>query len=518
MNFFKKTIPEYIQLSLEQLEEKPQDWLSLYANAYQVLNYQNQKMIVRLGNIGNDYLSTMNIPQIIKAGERWRNYTSMLWSIDWQNIDIQTISDYFFKKDGYVSLLIMGCFHSSGYFREKCLNILVDYPNTLVFIMIRMNDWVEEVRDKAYALSYWRISESLLDELIDASYVFIKLKKSKRRQQAQLDDIEKHYIKRLSKLLIELNIHNFMQKDECIRKAFYQITLEYGLLSYQLIEELLNIEKNSFCLLLITKSFIQSDEMNQDKLYTYLHHLNFYVRKEAMLCYYERNQRIWKGIENDLLDKSHAIREYVRFLLKKHTQINILEYYHDHLPDPIAILGISEVGTSQDIDILLPYLESEQERIVKVTIQALSRLMKEKGQDIYWRFLLDERMTLSKAAFQSIKKNKVHYTAQVVYETYQKVSIEHHSRYLLMILLEEDSWERLPYLLELYHYPYEKMRQLIHLRVNQRNPYKKVSKQLKEKIMNSLMNQKNDIPHNVQKSILFDLKFVCKDEVKLDEV
>ena len=106
----------------------------------------------------------------------------------------------------------------------------------------------------------------------------------------------------------------------------------------------------------------------------------------------------------------------------------------------------------------------------------------------------------------------------MVYETYQTVSIEHHSRYLLMILLEEDSWERLPYLLELYHYPYEKMRQLIHLRVNQRNPYKKVSKQLKEKIMNSLMNQKNDIPHNVQKSILFDLKFVCKDEVKLDEV
>ena len=137
--------------------------------------------------------------------------------------------------------------------------------------------------------------------------------------------------------------------------------------------------------------------------------------------------------------------------------------------------------------------------------------MKEKGQDIYWRFLLDERISLSKAAFQSIQKNKVHFGAQLIYETYQKSTIEHLSKYLLMILLEEDSWERLPYLLELYYYPYEKMRQLIHLRINQRNPYKKISPQLKEKIMSSLMNQKNNIPNNVQESILFDLKFICKD-------
>ena len=230
-----------------------------------------------------------------------------------------------------------------------------------------------------------------------------------------------------------------------------------------------------------------------------------------MLCYYQMNQSLWKDIENDLLDRSYTIREYVRFLLKKHTQMNVLEYYIHHLPKSIAILGISEVGTSQDIDILLPYLESEQERIVKVTIQALSRLMKEKGQDIYWHFLLDERISLSKAAFQSIQKNKVHFGAQLIYETYQKSTIEHLSKYLLMILLEEDSWERLPYLLELYYYPYEKMRQLIHLRINQRNPYKKISPQLKEKIMSSLMNQKNNIPNNVQESILFDLKFICKD-------
>ena len=111
MNFLRKKIPEYIQSSLEQLEKKPQDWLSLYANAYQALSYQNQDMIVRVGKIGNDYLSTMNIHQIIKTGEQWRSYTSMLWSIDWNNVDILSMNDYFLQKEGYVSLLAVSYTH-----------------------------------------------------------------------------------------------------------------------------------------------------------------------------------------------------------------------------------------------------------------------------------------------------------------------------------------------------------------------------------------------------------------------
>ena len=177
---------------------------------------------------------------------------------------------------------------------------------------------------------------------------------------------------------------------------------------------------------------------------------------------------------------------------------------------PAGILGIGECGSEKQVDILLPYLKSDNEKTVKVTIQALSQLMKEKGSDIYWHFLLDSRIPLSKVAYQSIIKHKIHYGSRHVYKSYQQVTEQHQKRYLLRILLEEDSWERLPYLLALYWYPDDKLCHHIQIKVNKRNPYKHVSKELKSELIDCLNNQHYNLPQMVKDSILFDLKFVCK--------
>ena len=51
MFFRKRKLPDYIRESLEKLETEPQDWLSLYATAYQVLDHKHQDAIVRLGKL-----------------------------------------------------------------------------------------------------------------------------------------------------------------------------------------------------------------------------------------------------------------------------------------------------------------------------------------------------------------------------------------------------------------------------------------------------------------------------------
>lgn len=511
MFFRQRQLPDYISQSLEILETHPQDWLTLYATAYQVLDYENPDAIVRLGNIAYQYLSTLTVPQIVKVGEQWRQYTSMLWSIDWQNIDIKSMSTYFDNRLGYESLLIMGSFHPSGYFRENCLKILSFYPNTLAFMMIRMNDWVQPVQTAAYTYTDYRISESSLEELLQAAFVFMKVKLSKRRYQVHFDEIEDHYLCRFKELIDTLNIQYLFNLDVLTRKAFYQITTEHSLLSLEIIEELLQKEKDGFCLLLLTSYFLRNEQLDVTKLQSYLHHHTFYVRKEAIIRYYELRQDIWEGIEEFLLDRSYAIRDYIRFLLRKHTSFDILNFYLQHLDDPMGILGVGECGNEKHISILLPYLENQDEKVVKVTIQALSHLMKEQGSKIYWQFLLDNRISLSKAAYQSIMKNKVHYGASSVYAYYQQVSYDYQKRYLLRILLEEDSWERLPYLLTLYSYADEKLCQHIQMKVKQRNPYQTVTRELKAEIIHCLNDQHYQIPEDVKKSILFDLKFVCKD-------
>ena len=56
------------------------------------------------------------------------------------------------------------------------------------------------------------------------------------------------------------------------------------------------------------------------------------------------------------------------------------------------------------------------------------------------------------------------------------------------------------------------MQNRIQVKVNQRNPYKKVSYALKEKIMCELNCKDNAIDDDIKESIIFDLRFVCRGE------
>lgn len=502
---------DYIQKSLNQLEQYPKDWLSLFAVGYQSLKYGNQDDIVKLGQIGHHYLSHITISRLIKLGEQFSSYTSLLWSIDWKNVDVKSMSQYFDHIEDYESLLIMGCFHPSGYFREKCISLLTHHPYTLSLVMLRMNDWVEEIQNKAYELTYNHLSKCSLNELMQVSYILIKVRKSQRRSQINWQNIEKLYKDKLKENINTFDVHYFMKQDIQNRKAFYLLMNEENLFSDDMLEQLLDYEKDTFCLLLVIRNMLKG-LVDLEKISSLMKHRSFYIRKEAYIRYYELIQDVWDGIENGLLDQSYSIRDYVRFVINKHKQFDILGFYLNHLECPEALLGVGECGTGEHIDILLPYLENHNEKMVKAAIQSISRLLTYDGSDTYWRFLLDERISISKVAYLAIIKNKVHYGADFIYEHYLSSSLEHHQRYLLSLLLEEDSWERLPYLLKLYRYPEMKMQNRIQMKVNQRNPYKKVSYALKEKIINSLNSADSHIPDGVKESIVFDLRFVCRGE------
>lgn len=496
-----KKVPEYIKNAITQLQEHPHDWLSLYATGYQVLSYDEPQIIKQLENITDYYLSSMKICQLIKVGETWRSYTSMMWAIDWRLIDIQTLNSN-------ESLMIMGSFHPSGYFREKCLRLLSNYPDSLPLLMLRMNDWVKEIQELAYHLTHERLKECSFKELIQSAYILIKVRNSKRRNQVHWEKIEACYNEALNKYISDFDCQYFFKQEVGVRQAIYRLILENAI-SPSLLKKLMDIEKDTFCLSLIIKNML-TNLYDHEKIKSYFNHRSFYVRKEAYTRYYQLVQNTWDGIENALLDKSYSIREYIRYIVKKHSQFDILAFYLEHLDQAEALLGVGECGNQEHINFLLSKLESPDERVIKASLKSLSNLMDYQGADIYWKFLLDNRVSLSKTAYLAIRKNKVHYGVDVIYQHYLQSRQEHKKRYLLTLLLEEDSWERLPYLLKLYWYSDTKIQRRIQMKVEQRNPYKKVSLELKESIINCLNSPIFNIPKNVIESILFDLKFVCR--------
>lgn len=68
-------------------------------------------------------------------------------------------------QEQYVAILCMGTFHSNGYFRQSCMEELAQYEESLPFLVIRLNDWVEEIRNSAYDLVMYRIKTCGIKEL-----------------------------------------------------------------------------------------------------------------------------------------------------------------------------------------------------------------------------------------------------------------------------------------------------------------------------------------------------------------
>ena len=87
------------------------------------------------------------------------------------------------KKENFTKYAyeIAGTFHGNGYYRQKCMEALASYEETLSFLMLRLNDWVSPIRESAFALVQKRLETCQILELFEALPMFAKVKDSKRR-------------------------------------------------------------------------------------------------------------------------------------------------------------------------------------------------------------------------------------------------------------------------------------------------------------------------------------------------
>ncbi len=175
----------------------------------------------------------------------------------------------------------------------------------------------------------------------------------------------------------------------------------------------------------------------------------------------------------------------------------------------IAIIGIGENGGKEQIDLLVPYLENSNTKIVKSSILALGKLMEYEGYELFWKYLLDFRLEVSKAAFLSICRNSIKYNEKKLFDEYKNNENYHTKRYLALLLSRGNTWERLPYLLHIYNdIEVVQLQDLLLCKIMRRELYNKISVEQAELIRNEVERKKDILPKEILDKILFDLKYV----------
>lgn len=500
----------FVRQAVEELRQGKQSYLSVI---YQVLASENIEVLNYASSDIALYMQDLDSNQTIRLDEQFREYSSIEWNVSWEKIDIGLWEKSIKSEEAYLWALRLGTFHPNGYFREKCIFRLAKDKESVKFVLLRLNDWVGPVRKAAEIVVLAWIPKLNAEELVACLPYWEKVKQGMRRDSKLTQELENYITERIQSQLPNVNLKNLGRYDIKARKYLYRILLERSLLTKEEANEVLKREKSGQCQFLLMTLLLKNYEFSVEELDTYLNHKSKVVQRKALEQKYSIIRTYWEGLEKMLLAPSISVREQVRYILQKHTDIDVLAYYKERLETSqrkICILGIGECGSSADADDLLKYLDDSKEGIVKSTLHAISKLLGSKADEIFWKYLQDEREVVQRAAYREIATNNIIYGAKQIYELFIQTESSLLREKLAHQLLRERSWDRLPYVLQLYCYEEESIRKIIRRGVNGRSVYGIVSKEKAEMIRGILYDDKYCIPEHLQKSIEFDLKFVVR--------
>lgn len=478
--------------------------------------------IKRLGKALTIYLRKFSASKLIRLSETFRQISSMEYLYDWKNFDISKYANLFENKEDYKNILAIGTFHSNGYYRQQCLEKLAQYDNISHYIILRLNDWVEVVRKLAEKLIKEKITLCSPDEIFTLSIYMDKLFYSGRRNIKILNEIQSNIDDTINNHADEIDIYSIKQYDFETRKSIYKLLCKKSILSAKKFEKMIDLEKHNFCQSYLISHFLQLYTPDIQKIDEFLMHKSSYVRYYAMQYKYNQINNIWDGIENLLLDSRKAIREYAVFLLKKHTDFDIPQFYREKLnsENPLcAIIGLGETGIKSDTELIKPFLLSDKIKNTAFSISAINNLTGSENEDIYWHYLHNENTMICKSAYKAIIKSKIRYGAEKVYNEIINAESEVLKKYLINILcFNEDSWERLPYLLSILNHKAKYTnyfhntlhKNIVYIAIEKRSVYKKISPELENKIRLSIEENKGNLLKQLIWGIEQDLKFMCK--------
>ncbi len=503
---------EYInkaELAAQQLKLGKVNYLPVI---YRILASKNKEAVNYAAGQIAQYMRSLDSNRMIRLDEEFRQYTSMEWDVFWADVDLSVWKEKIDNQEDYLWVVRLGTFHPNGYFREKCIWELAGNNDSVKFALLRLNDWAEPVRDAAQAVCAW-VHKLNAAELVECLPYLEKVKQGRRRDNDALRELEESIAQRIEEQLHNVDLKSLYQHDIKARKYLYRVLLEHRLLGKDEANLLLRREKNGQCQFLFMTMFLRCYEFSIEELDLFLQHKSKVVQRKALEQKYSIAGTYWEGLENMLLASSVGVRGLVSYILRKHTSIDIVAYYKERLETPqkkVCILGIGENGKAQDATVLMKYLESSEEGIVKSTLHAISLLLGMDAEDIFWKYLQDERPLVVRSAYREIVANGIVFGARKVYDLLMQTESELLRQKLAYQLLRERSWDRLPYILQLYCYEDEPIQTIVRRGIYGRNVYGQISQREAEHIRSILYDDRYGIPEYLQKSIEFDLRFVVK--------
>ncbi|MCC5013897.1 MULTISPECIES: HEAT repeat domain-containing protein [unclassified Legionella] len=412
----------------------------MFAKNRMVSKLANEKVHALLNQVPLHLLS--KIDEKIRNSNFSKHYNQL--SEYWYNLKPSIVDSYRGHSTEFVVILKSLCCHPNGYIRYKAIKTLAEnsIAEAIPFLIIRANDWVEEIRILCFSTLNRLITKELIDHFIEL-LPLLKQLEIKTRKEHLFDRLE--LIRKIESLLASQCSDALFKKINSQEIIIARYAFAILAKADSKIEQLLTTTLNNRDIVIKVNAFnLAQDQYDSDQFLIYLNKIKddklMPIRKRVLYAFIERYPNQAKGIlEQALLDRSRSIRHLSRYYLKQLGISEFSNYYRDAInrqdkPIKLAILGLSESGNKDDFRSIQPLISKNISQLNAAIIRAAFKMQPEGWKSMITHLLSNPDPASLKSFANGLLEYQESYTFEEILELVYKRNSLMHIRYFLRLL------------------------------------------------------------------------------------
>ncbi len=360
----------------------------------------------------------------------------------------------FAKSRSAISLLGLASFHGNGYVREAAVAELASWRTgrELTFLLIRLNDWVSQVREAAETAVRSRVEPSYAVHLLANISLIVHLRVCGRVDRRLADDVC-NLLKRAE--CREVLQSGMASNDKVIRRTSFQLAAESDPSARASLVRALMTDTDGAARLWAVRHFLPSatPEELAGVIEPMLHDRFMPVRREALCALASKQPDLAaEALRRALLDSHVSMREAARYFLKVAGAPDARSFYIEAVErgkvaeQYAAICGLGETGGAADVPRVLHRLASPVTKIRRAAVYAMGKLDAEGCITRLVEFVGDAQPSVSRAAQRALLPKAGSIPLERLESLFNDVAF-HVRRNALTLILHAGKWSKLPTML-----------------------------------------------------------------------
>lgn len=385
---------------------------------------------------------------------RQRSYYSGDYLYEWQKLSPDELGKLGQFKDALVSLLGIASFHSSGYVREAAVKrlALITSGAELPFLLLRVNDWVVNVREAAYDAIRARFKPDYARSFIQNLALVSRLGQAGRSDPRPL--VQEIYQLLQSRECRTALLESLFSDDRFIKRASFKLALNSSEADLpEVVRKALDQKDTVVRVWAAQRVSSAFTGATLDHFLKLMKHDKFTpVRREALRILVRQNSpALLVELHAALLDTHASMREEARYHLRK-LDTDVAAFYRHYFlagegVDLYSVIsGLGETGETSDDQFIVPYTTHPAGKIRGAAIQALAKLNRNAHVGLFIEALKDQVPHVSRQALNALDKASA-IDSERIWELFRSAAHTYVKRNALSLIERLGKWDSVYYLL-----------------------------------------------------------------------